>query len=87
MERYHFNVSHGGDAWPLDGVGLALVSVPAACTAAAQMVADLTRESEGQSDGALDWQVDVTNGAGLTLFVYLSTVTLSPGLAKYPTIV
>ena len=82
MERYHFNVSHGGDAWPKDDTGIVLPSIKAAQTAAAQMGADLTLEAEDQSDETLDWQIDVTNPDGLILFVYLATVIYSPSLTR-----
>jgi hypothetical protein len=81
MECYHFNVLDRGEAIE-DSDGMELPSMEAARRTAAQLASDILADSAKQAWHGADWQVQVTNGAGLILFTLLITGIDAPALGE-----
>jgi len=66
MPRYSFTISRGGQSQPSSVADC--LDDDAAKKEAAGMFADMARDISGQLQSVRDWQIDVQDDAGKTIF-------------------
>ena len=67
MPRYHFNIHDGEDL--LDHEGSELADIQAARVTAIRFAGELLRDHASRFWNGDEWQMEVTDDVGLTLFV------------------
>lgn len=76
MPRYHFNVHDGVSQIDEDGTELA--DVATARSEALVLAGEIIRDAGRRADRGEEWRVEVTDHAGLALFIMDFVVSTSP---------